>query len=251
MNGEPLLRERYGALVFNLSVSDLATDVAWYQAISPLLPSLGIVSNNGRLLFQLDPAELKRLLPTSSLIAIQEDTQATKSVVPDVPTPADLCYQRWITLPLHTQLAEVSAALSLNKTQLAEVLDVSRPTIYQWMDEQRSAAEERTDLSRLTTLLRLMAQASISSTEPLNARFTKAPLEIHGKGLLAQLFEKSWDETRVLAGLIQVRGITRAAQRERAERESRLATQGFATASAEEREANLDRTLYLEGLDAP
>ena len=248
MNGDTLIREH---LRTQVAGGDLASEAAWYQAVSALLPSLGFVADNGRVRFQIDPAELKRLLPTSYLISIQEAARPAKLTAGTPATPVDRRYQGWLALPLHAQLAEVSAALSLNKTQLAEVLDVSRPTIYQWMDEQRAKADDRTDTSRLDALLRLMAQAGISGTEALNARFTKVPLEIHGKSLLALLFEKTWDEARVLAGLVQARDITRAAQRERAEREARLAAQGFVSPTAEEREANLERNLFLEGLDAP
>jgi hypothetical protein len=255
MNGNPLVRDTYGSISGLLpngqTAGDFATDIGWYRIIVQLLPSLRLTSHDGRILFQLDPAELRQILPTSFLIKFYEAARTEPSVPATAASPADRCYQRWLTFPLHAQLAEVAAALSLNKTQLAEVLDVSRPTIYQWMDEQRAVADDRTDTARLTTLLRLMAQAGISGTEALNARFTKVPLEIHGKGLLALLFEKTWDEARVLAGLIQARDITRAAQRERAEREARLAAQGFATPTAEEREATLERTLFLEGLDAP
>ncbi len=245
MNGEAHVRERIGTQV---GAGDLASDVAWYQALSQLLPSLGFVANNGRLQFQLDPADLKRVLPTSYLITIQEATQTAKAPAP-APTAADRRYQGWLALPLHAQLAEVSAALSLNKTQLAEVLDVSRPTIYQWMDEQRVATDDRTDTSRLTTLLRLMAQVGISGTEALNARFTKVPLQINGRGLLALLFEKTWDEANVLAGLMQARDLTRAAHQSRADREARLKAEGFATPTAAEREANLERNLMEMELD--
>ena len=253
MNGNTLVRDTYGSISGLLpngqATGDLATDIGWYRTIAQLLPSLRLASHGGRILFQLDPAELRQILPTSILIKCYEAAQTEVLAQATAASPADRCYQRWLTLPLHAQLAEVSAALSLNKTQLAEVLDVSRPTIYQWMDEQRVVADDRTDTTRLTTLLRLMAQAGISGTEALNARFTRVPLQIHGKGLLALLFEKTWDEARVLAGLTQARELTQAAQRERAEREARLAAQGFEKPTDEEREANLERNLLLMELD--
>jgi hypothetical protein len=233
---------------------DASPDSDWYQAMSQLCQSMGLAAHDGRILITFDLAELKRKLPTSTLIGMLAGPSMAGpglAAAPTTPNATDLRYQAWLALPLHAQLAEVSAALSLNKTQLAEVLHVSRPTIYQWMDEQRTMADDRTDTTRLTTLLRLMAQVGISGTASLNARFTKVPLQIHGRGLLALLFEETWDEARVLAALTQARDLTRAAQQARADREARLKAEGFTMPTADERAANLERNLFLEGLDNP
>lgn len=229
--------------------NDLTGSASWYHALSLMFPGMVLVADKGRISAQIDIEELKRRLPTSALIRIQEANQLPSSTATAPATPEDLQYQTWLALPLHAQLAEVSAALSLNKTQLAEVLDVSRPTVYQWMDERRVAVDDRTDTSRLITLLKLMAQAGISGTEALNARFTKVPLRIHGQSLLAMLFEQVWDEASVLAGLAQARDLTRNARQVHLDREARLQAEGFVPPSASEREANLERNLFLEGLD--
>jgi DNA-binding transcriptional regulator YiaG len=61
-----------------------------------------------------------------------------------------------LTLPVADQAREVLAALSLNKSQLAEVLCVSRPTVYDWFDGKEPNASNS---DRLIILLRLLARA--------------------------------------------------------------------------------------------
>lgn len=199
----------------------------------------------------LSPVDLVKLLTmTSSMrFSVQEPTAVSMPPRPMATTPEDAQYQRWIRLPLHAQVAEVSAALALNKTQLAEVLDISRPTIYQWMDEQRVTADDRTESERLMTLLRLMAQAHVSGSTALNARFVKIPLEISGKSLLAVLFEKTWDESLVLATLRKAREVTDSTRRDREAREAHFAALGYEPADPARRDTDLDVTLHLEGLD--
>ena len=66
-------------------------------------------------------------------------------------------------LSLVEQLAELMAALALNKSLLARILRVSRPTIYEWFSGKvpKQATEER-----LESILDILAQGSVTSSTP-------------------------------------------------------------------------------------
>ena len=42
--------------------------------------------------------------------------------------------QNIFTLPVARQVRELQAALSVNKSELARILRVTRPTVYDWLD---------------------------------------------------------------------------------------------------------------------
>ena len=47
------------------------------------------------------------------------------------------------TLPIGRQVRELQAALSVNKSDLARILRVSRPTVYDWLDGGEANADNR------------------------------------------------------------------------------------------------------------
>ena len=50
------------------------------------------------------------------------------------------------TLPIARQVRGVQAALSVNKSELARILRVSRPTVYDWLDGGEPNADSSGDL---------------------------------------------------------------------------------------------------------
>ena len=78
-----------------------------------------------------------------------------------------------LALSFGDQIREILAALSLNKSQLAEVLGVSRPTLYDWLEGKEPNAS---NAQRLSDLLRLLVNEGVMSSRPLSARFVRQAL---------------------------------------------------------------------------
>ena len=91
------------------------------------------------------------------------------------------------TLPVADQVRELQTALSLNKSELARILRVSRPTIYDWLADGQPNAD---NVSRIRTLLRLLRESRVSPANPLFPRFVRSPLEPGGRPLLDALGER-------------------------------------------------------------
>jgi DNA-binding transcriptional regulator YiaG len=92
------------------------------------------------------------------------------------------------------QALEVMAALNLNKTQFAEVLRVSRPTLYDWLEgKEPNAANAR----RLTSLVTLLAGAGVATTNSLSSRFVREALNDGDPSLLDLLKADTLDEARI------------------------------------------------------
>ena len=95
------------------------------------------------------------------------------------------------TLPVADQVRERQAALSLNKSELARVLPVSRPTVYDWLGGGEPNADNR---SRIRILLWLVVQSRVSANAPLFPRFVKSALDPGDRILLDLLSEETIDE---------------------------------------------------------
>jgi transcriptional regulator with XRE-family HTH domain len=89
-----------------------------------------------------------------------------------------------LSLSPAAQAREVLAALSMSKAQLAKVLRVSRPTLYDWFHDREPNVENS---QRLSTLLRLLSAAGITSAEPLRPRFLRYVLNEGTPSLLDAL----------------------------------------------------------------
>jgi hypothetical protein len=151
-----------------------------------------------------------------------------------------------LTLSAGDQAREVLASLSLNRSQLAEILRIARPTLYDWLDGREPNAANS---DRLLVLLRLLARAGVSSSDPLPPRFVRHPLNDEGVSLLDLLRSEDLDEERALALLGEARALVREMDSRRNEREERLRDLGFEEPSAEERKAQLANS--VAGRDWP
>ena len=151
-------------------------------------------------------------------------------------------FREIVALPVIEQMQELQAALSLNKAQLAGILRVTRPTLYDWLHgREPNAANAR----RVDTLLHILAQASVSSASPLNARFVARPMEVDAPSLIELLGEESLDEDRVIRAIERSRALADSASRRRTAREERLTTLGFEELGGEQRRRQLATSVAL------
>ena len=145
-------------------------------------------------------------------------------------------------------MQELQAALSLNKSQLARVLRVSRPALYEWL---RGREPKAANADRAHILLRCLAQARVTAARPLNARFVRQPADVAGPALVDILCEEQIDEDRVVAAIQQARALGDAAARRRATREERLHNLGFEDPGREQRIEQLARNMALRDWPNP
>jgi len=161
-----------------------------------------------------------------------------------MPVRQDLSTVRQNVEPLSIadQVRELLAALALNKSQLAEALRVTRPTIYEWFQGKEPKAS---NTERLYALLRLLSRASVSGAMPLNARFVRQPLSLDEPSLLTLLCEDKIDEARVLRTLEKAKAAANVAMNRRNAREERLRALGFEEPSNEQRKEQLAKNIAL------
>ena len=135
------------------------------------------------------------------------------------------------------------AALALNKSLLAKILRVSRPTIYEWLagKEPKPANEER-----LQVILHHLAHGSVSGSFPLNARFVHRPRGGGSASLVDLLSEERIDTDRVSDAINEARALTGEAKRRQGARDSRLRKLGFQGHGPEQRREVLARNVALQ-----
>lgn len=148
-----------------------------------------------------------------------------------------------IALPVIEQMHELLAALSINKSQLAQVLRVTRPTMYDWFQgkEPNSA-----NADRIHALLRILTRASVSGAEPIHARFVRKPMELDAPSIIDLLSAEELDEERIVRQLEQARTLKQEASNRRKRREDRLRTLGFEDPTDDERRARLATNMALK-----
>lgn len=129
-----------------------------------------------------------------------------------------------LMLPAADQARALLAALSLNKSQLAEVLGVSRPTLYDWLDGKEPSVA---NAERMGLLLRVLARAGVTGSAPLNARYVRQPLSERGPSLLEALSAEDLDEDELMRMLRDARSFGDAVLARRESREDRLRALGY------------------------
>lgn len=140
------------------------------------------------------------------------------------------------------QALAVMASLNLNKTQLAEVLGVSRPTLYDWLDGKEPNAA---NAQRLTALVQLLANAGVTAADSLSLRFVREPMNDGEPSLLELLKAEALDEARVSKVLAEAKSLENEAEGARLAREDRLRGLGFEEPTAEQRKENLALNVAL------
>ena len=146
------------------------------------------------------------------------------------------------TLPVADQVRELQTALSINKSELARVLGVSRPTVYDWLDGGQPNAD---NVSRIRTLRRLLRESGVSSAEPLFPRFVRSAVEPGGQSLLDVLVEETIDEAAVRSAVERAKALGDDIHRRRKEREARQRAAGFEEPDEEQRKAILATNVAL------
>ena len=214
-----------------------STPVDWQQAWdsilkSPCWGSAGIVA------FRSDYGPLLPHVGSSSLIV---DRRSVKHAPRRRAARLSVAWRQG--LPVVDQLKELRAALSLNKSQLAGILRVTRPTLYEWYQGKQPNA---TNSNRIHALLRALTRAAVSGARPLNARFTRQPTAMDEPSLLDLLCEERLNEERVARALDRARDLGAAADRRRTAREDRLRALGFEDPGDEQRKENLARNVALQ-----
>ena len=146
------------------------------------------------------------------------------------------------TLPVADQVRELQTALSINKSELARILRVSRPTVYDWLDDGEPNAANR---ARIRTLTGLLSESGVSTNNPLFPRFTRSALEPGNRVLLDILSEETIDEATAKNLMRRAKALGDAIDAEREEREARLRDAGFEEPDEEQRRANLATNVAL------
>lgn len=147
-----------------------------------------------------------------------------------------------ITLPIARQVREIQAALSINKSELSRILGVSRPTVYDWLDDGEPNADNR---ARIRTLMRLLAESGVSANNPLFPRFVRSALEPGNQILLDVLSEETIDEATAKNLIRRAKAVGDAIDAEREAREARLREAGLEEPDEEQRRANLATNVAL------
>ena len=147
------------------------------------------------------------------------------------------------SIPVVDQVKELRAALSLNKSQLARIVRVTRPTIYEWY---KGKEPNPTNSERIRVLLRVLERNAVSGAMPLNARFIRQPMGPAEPSLLDLLSEHRLDQECVARALKRARDLGAAALRKRENREDRLRALGFEDPTGNQRKEQLARNVALQ-----
>jgi transcriptional regulator with XRE-family HTH domain len=162
------------------------------------------------------------------------------------PVQRTTTYRRLLVGSFAEQARGVMAALALTKAQLAGVLGVTRPTVYEWLGGKEPSPGKA---ARLTLILRLLARAGVSGEKPLNARFVRHATNERGSSLLAMLCAAELDQDEIEKSIREARDLGEEAESHRMKREGRLRARGFEDPTEEQRRDNLNNVVAM--LDWP
>ena len=197
--------------------------------------------SSGIVMLVVDYGPILPRIGSSSYIVDHRPTQA------HAPKPAEprvsYAFQELMSLSVVEQVQELVAALSLNKSLLAQLLRVTRPTVYSWLQGKEP---NTANTGRLHTLLRILVRTSVSGATPLNARFVREPMDLDGPSIVELLAARELDETRIVQALEQAQTLADAASHRRTTREERLRALGFEEPTSKERRHGLAQNLALK-----
>lgn len=177
---------------------------------------------------------------TSPLVQDMRPTMKVQSAPRSVDQAPN--YRQILVQSFGHQAKEAMAALSLTKSQLAGVLRVSRPTVYEWLaGKEPSSGNAR----RLSTVLQLLVRAGISSETPLNARFVRHAIHERSSSLVELLCADDLDEGKIEDMLREVVALGQEAESQRESREGRLRSLGYEEQSPEQRRDQLNQTVAM------
>lgn len=142
---------------------------------------------------------------------------------------ADYTYER----ALRERILEIQYRLGLNKSQLADIFRVSRPTLYEWLDGGLPQLDNQRRIESVEELL-----LALPTGARLNARFVRKSRK-EGKSLLDLLGEEKIDETRVRDVFEQVVAEDDAQRSADQSREALRRQQGFDDVPSEQQNTNL------------
>ncbi len=114
-------------------------------------------------------------------------------------------YERALTRSFSDQVDLIGDTLGCNRSQIARILQISRPTLYAWLEGAEPNSRKR---DRLLHVLRLISRAGITPENPLHPRFLRHPLRDQGLSLLEMLKRSAFPEETFLQSLIQAREMT-------------------------------------------
>lgn len=140
------------------------------------------------------------------------------------------------------QVQELQAALSINRSEFARILQVSLPTAYDSPDGDEPSPDNR---SRIRTLVGLLVDGRVSARNPLFPRFVRSAVEPGGRSLLELLSEKVIDEVTAKDVIGRAKAMGDAIDARREEREARLRKAGFEEVDSDQQKANLARNVAL------
>jgi DNA-binding transcriptional regulator YiaG len=170
--------------------------------------------------------------------------RSSTAPAPEAPSEGTRTTTRQAVLRMSSadQAREVMAALNLNKTQLADVLGVSRPTLYDWLDGKEPNAA---NAQRLIGLVQLLVNAGVTAADSISPRFVRESLNDGEPSLLELLKADTVDEARVAKVLAEAKGLEEEAEGTRVAREDRLRALGFEEPTTEQRKENLALNVAL------
>lgn len=140
------------------------------------------------------------------------------------------------------KVLEIYVALSVNKSDLARILRVSRPTVYDWLNGGEPNLENQ---QRISVMYQLINECKVSSIEPLMPTFIRQPGEHGEPPLIDELSKVYLNENAIRRAIQRVQAVGESIRRRREKREARLREAGFEEVDAEHQRANIARNIAL------
>ena len=129
-----------------------------------------------------------------------------------------------LALPVAEQVRHLAAALSLNRSQVARILKVTRATVDSW---RQGGEPSPVAAARLQSVLSILALVSVSGTAPLNARFAHHRPDPGRPAVIELLGEEELVVDRIVEAIRTAQALEETAAQRSRDREERLRARGF------------------------